>query len=152
MSRLVGLRTHWLAALGVALAGVGFALHSHVGVAAALGLALAAAFAPAPFGVVFGVVAFTALFEPALAVRQLLVGCGLLALLLDSAPSMRTATGRLAVATAAIATAALAGGYSVASSTGTPSWLAAVAVGSTIALLLYAVHRYETVTLGLINR
>ncbi|WP_435349120.1 hypothetical protein [Haloarchaeobius sp. HRN-SO-5] len=152
MSRLATVRAHWLAALGVALASVGLVLQSPVGVVAAVGLAVTAAFAPAPLGVAFGVVAFTALFDSVTGLRPALTAVGLLVLLLDSAPSLRTTAGRASVAVATPVTVALAGGYAVGLGTGMAGWLLALAVGSTVALVLYGVHRYERVTLGLVHR
>lgn len=140
-----------LAVLGLVLASAGFVLQSPVGVVAAVGLVVATRYAPAPFEVAFGVVAFAALVESPAGTQPDLVAVGLLALLAASGPSLRRATGRVAVAIAAVPTLGLAGGYVVAPTVGLPAWLGAVAVASTSALLLYGVHRYERVTLGLID-
>ncbi|MCT9098201.1 hypothetical protein [Haloarchaeobius sp. HME9146] len=145
------IQSRWLAIVGILLASAGFVLQSPVGIVAAGLLVIAAAFTPAPLAVAFGHVSLAALFEPALGVRLLLAEAGLLVLLLDSLPSLRTATGRQAVTVASVVGAAGLAGYTYGLRTDIASWLLVLGLVAGVALVLYAVHRYQKVTLGMVD-
>jgi hypothetical protein len=137
---------------GVGVASIGFVLHSPVGILAAVLLAVGAAFAPVPLAVAFGHVALGAFFGSAFGPTAAIAETGLLLLLLDSLPSIRTRTGRTSVAAAAVVTIGLTGLYVGSVANGTEVWLAASAAVGLGALLLYGGHRYQKVTLGMVER
>lgn len=144
-------RRHWFGGLGVAFAAVGLGLAAGLpGIAAGAGAAIAWFLLPAPSAfAVAQLLAVAALSadDPPLAVA--IAEVGLLSVLAGPLAETDAPGGTLgAFAVAALATGAVGWGLL---RSDRPLWLAGLAVALVAATAAYGIHRYERVSLGLVE-
>lgn len=133
------------------VAGLGFVLVGGLaGVASALAVALVWLFLPAVYAVALGHVLLAALtVDGGTLLEFIVVGLGLFAVLL--APASRLYERETLVSVTVFAAGVLFFAFGIAFTTADVLWIASLALVVLWALAAYGIHRYELVTLGLVE-